>query len=223
MSELKNIADRYERRKSKHTSVTTSSNLFNSYIEAEREAIYEKEIKKRFPLTDKITILEIGAGTGGNIHFIKRIGFKSSNIFANELLKDRIVALKSDHPDITIFEGDATTINTSIKFDIVFQSTVFTSILDTQFKMQLAKKMMSLVKKNGIILWYDFIYDNPANKDVKGIKKSELYKLFETCKTFNFFSVTLAPPIGRRIGRFYNVINKLFPFLRTHIIAVIKC
>lgn len=223
MNELEKIAERYERRKKNLPVTTSSSRLFNSFIEQEREQIFEQEIKKTFLEIKNIKVLEIGAGTGNNIRFFKKMGILPHNIYANELLPDRVASLKINHPDIHIFEGDAIGINTSMKFDIVFQSTVFTSILDTAFKQKLANKMKALITKDGIILWYDFIYDNPGNKDVKGVSKKEIFRLFSGCKSFDFFSVTLAPPIGRRVGKLYPIINKLFPFLRTHTIAIIKC
>jgi hypothetical protein len=82
--------------------------------------------------------------------------------------------------------------------------------------------MFAMTKKDGLILWYDFKYNNPKNKDVKGIGKNKIRELFKQAKTIEFHNVTLAPPIGRKVKRFYNLVNFLFPFLRTHVIAVIK-
>jgi len=100
------------------------------------------------------------------------------------------------------------------------QSMVFSSILDTEFRKKVAHKMMVMLDNNGFILWYDFIYNNPGNKDVAGIKKKEIKSLFPNT-TMEFHRVTLAPPVARRIGNFYNCINNAFPFLRSHIITVI--
>jgi len=95
-------------------------------------------------------------------------------------------------------------------------------VLDAELKQRLADKMMDMVKPEGIILWYDFMFDNPRNKHVNGINKAEIKKLFAKGKDIQFNKVTLAPPISRRLYRIYSFINTLFPFLRTHIIAVIK-
>jgi hypothetical protein len=96
------------------------------------------------------------------------------------------------------------------------------NMLDPGFRRELALKMMQMVKADGLILWYDFKYDNPYNKNVKGVTKNEIRKLFMEAGEIKFYSVTLAPPIGRRISTLYNLINFVFPFLRTHLIAVIK-
>jgi len=152
---------------------------------------------------------------------IKRFGFEWSNIYANELLDDRVAILNKNIPNANIYSGDALALKFENSFDVVFQSTVFTSILDFDFKKRLSQKMWNMTKENGLILWYDFKYNNPSNKDVKGVNKREIMELFPDAKKIIFHNVTLAPPIGRRVGKFYNLVNLLFPFLRTHIIAEI--
>ena len=46
---------------------------------------------------------------------------------------------------------------------------VFPSILDDSFQQKLADRMWALTKPGGGILWYDFIYNNPRNPDVRGV------------------------------------------------------
>ena len=73
-------------------------------------------------------------------------------------------------------------------------------------------------------MWYDFIYDNPKNKDVNGIPLKEIKELFPEAK-IQYWSLTLAPPISRLITKIhpslYNIFNA-FPFLRTHILCWIE-
>ena len=89
-------------------------------------------------------------------------------------------------------------------------------------KKKFAKKMLDLTKPNGIVLWYDFIDNNPNNKDVKGVSKKEIKQLFSAASKIHFYAVTLASPIGRRVGKLYTIINNLFPFFRSHVIAIIE-
>lgn len=222
-NEAQNVIDRYERRKANPVPVNSGNFYFSHYIQAERELKYLEIIKSRFSSLDEVRLLEIGAGIGANLYFFKRIGLSWEHIHANELLSDRYLILKETFPGIHTYEGDACEMDESLNnsFDIVFQSTVFTSILDAEFKQKLADKMWALLKPNGIILWYDFAFDNPANKDVKGIKRKEIKELFKASKNSTFSKATLAPPIGRRVKRLYPFFN-LFPFLRTHLIGVIE-
>jgi len=79
--------------------------------------------------------------------------------------------LKDAHPDIHLLEGNALDIQNVDPFDIILQSLVFTSILAQTFRNELANKLFKLLKANGIILWYDFVYNNPRNPDVRKVSK----------------------------------------------------
>jgi hypothetical protein len=79
--------------------------------------------------------------------------------------------------------------------------------------------MWRLTKPLGMILWYDLRVNNPGNPDVRGIGVQEIRELFPRASGFEYKRVTLAPPIGRRVGRLYNFLN--FPFLRSHILAAV--
>jgi SAM-dependent methyltransferase len=215
MNEPEQVRERYARR----GDIPERADFFRNVV-AERDEIYGRVMKQKFGDLSKLTLLEIGAGSGSNTSFFHALGLPWKNIHANELLDERIAKLKKNFPEIHIHPGDACRLESSNRFDVVFQSMVFTSILDLQFKRKLASKMLDLVKPGGIVLWYDFRYNNPANKDVKGISVEEIVQLFPVEK-IDLYRVTLAPPIGRRIGRLYNLVNAIFPFLRTHVVAVI--
>lgn len=222
-NEIDNIKARYEARK--HSDVNklySSGNYYNNAVVAERNKIYFHFIQNKFQHIHNLSLLEIGAGSGGNLYGFLSMGFQLKNMVANELLDDRVEVLKTNFPELEIHPGNVLDANFKRQFDVVFQSTVFTSILDKALKQQIANKMLELVKPNGIILWYDFIYDNPNNKDVKGVSKQEIRQLFAKASKITFKKVTLAPPIGRRVGKLYGLLNGLFPFLRSHVVAVIE-
>ena len=102
----------------------------------------------------------------------------------------------------------------------MFQSTVFSSILNQSDRVNLANRLWSLLKPGGVILWYDFIYNNPKNKDVRKVTKKELKKLFYEASLFDLKKITLAPPVGRKVKRFYKLFN--VSILRSHILVLIK-
>ena len=223
MNEIDEIKRRYKKREKNKSAFSTKGNLsFEINKNREREKRYEEIIKKWFSgTTSDVKFLEIGAGDGKNVNIFKSFGIKSENIWTNELIPDRIETIKKRHNDIHVLEGNALEINNIGPFDIILQSLVFTSILDQKFKNNLAQKMYELIKSNGIIIWYDFVYNNPRNPDVKGVSRKKIKVLFPGAN-ISFCKVTLVPLLGRRLGRFYNFINYLFPCLRTHVIAVIK-
>ena len=153
MNEIEEIKKRYEaRKKNMDQSKYDSKNYYINSIVREREILYKQIITNHFNQLNTLKMLEIGAGNGGNINAFRNFGIPANQIVANELLKDRIEILKLNYPESTTIEGNALDINEDYKFDIVFQSTVFTSILDDEFKKKLAKKMLDFTKPNGIVL-----------------------------------------------------------------------
>ncbi len=109
-------------------------------------------------------------------------------------------------------------------FDIVLQSTVFTSILDLTMKQQIAHQMIRVLKPEGMILWYDYFIDNPRNPNVRAVKQREIRRLFPGT-AIDLHRVTLAPPITRLVApRSWLVCHllELFPWMRTHYLGVIR-
>jgi len=168
-------------------------------------------------------VLEIGCGSGQNLLDFLRFGFRAENLVGNELLADRVEEARRRLPQsIPILEGNALELDLpENSFDVVFQSTVFSSILDAGVQKALASQMWRWVAPQGGVLWYDFTYDNPRNPHVRGVPVREIRTLFPnghlTC-----WRITLAPPLARTLTRvhpaLYSVANAL-PFLRTHVLC----
>jgi SAM-dependent methyltransferase len=226
MNEIQNIKNRYQKR----DSISWKYNLIEPWIyksEQGKETGLIKWIKtcSILPLKDK-TLLEIGCGNGGNLLQFIRLGFLPENLTGNELLKARFLDARNKLPEkLKIIQGNALNLELGEnRFNIVFQSMVFSSILDEKFKVELAKKMWGWVRKGGGILWYDFTYNNPWNKDVMGIPFNKVREYFPE-GSIKKWKITLAPPLSRVVTiihpSLYDALN-LFPFLRTHILCWIQ-
>jgi len=120
------------------------------------------------PLAERNAI-EIGCGTGGNLLELIKLGFRPQNLIGNELLADRLAAARARLPELVrLLPGDANQLELPDgSFDVVIQSTVFTSILDLEFQAKLARRMWGWLRPGGGVIWYDFIFDNPRNPDVR--------------------------------------------------------
>lgn len=150
------------------------------------------------PLANR-TVLEIGCGAGEWFNTFSRLGLPAQHQFGIELDSARAADAKATFPLASIVNGDATRLPwPNASFDLVFQSTVFTSVLEAQMKQQLASEMLRVLKPGGAVLWYDFVYDNPFNKQVKGVSVREVKRLFGA-RASRFYRTTLAPPLARRL------------------------
>jgi len=168
-------------------------------------------------------VLEIGCGSGSNLLRFVRMGFRPQNLVGNDLLADRLHEAETILPSsIRLIPGDAAGMECSEQsFDIVCAFTVFSSILDDGFQNRLATKIWQFVKPGGGVLWYDFIYNNPANPDVRGIPIRRVRELFPHSRP-RIRRITLAPPLGRLITRLHPALYTIFnlvPLARTHVLC----
>ena len=171
-------------------------------------------------------VLEVGCGYGDNLLQFIRWGCTPDNLVGNELLEQRCTEARRRLPQgVRILQGDAAALDLPPEsFDIVLQSTVFTSILDDDFQTQLAQRMWSLTAPGGLVIWYDFAFNNPNNPDVRGVPRQRIRELFPDGK-HRYSRITLAPPIARLLTRvspaLYSVAN-FIPLLRTHLFCVVE-
>lgn len=174
----------------------------------------------------RVRLIEVGAGSGGNLLELLRAGFAPENLTGVELLDERVEVARHTLPQALRFEaGDATALVIEpASQDVVFQSVVFSSLLDRTFQLRLAQTMWRWLKPGGAVLWYDFTYNNPSNPDVRGVPLARVRELFPEA-SIRSQRVTLAPPIARRVAAVHPSLYTLFnmlPLLRTHVLCWIQ-
>ena len=168
-------------------------------------------------------LLEVGSGGGGNLLELLVLGFLPEHLSGIELLPERHAAARARLPAALILTcGDASAADVAdASLDIVFVSTVFSSLLDDAFQQRLAEAMWRWVKPGGGVLWYDFTVDNPRNADVRGVPLSRIRSLFPAAR-LEHRRVTLAPPIARALCGVHPILYPVFnalPMLRTHVLG----
>lgn len=168
--------------------------------------------------------LEVGFGNVGWLTELIGWGVSESNLHGIELNAARAARARQILPVADLRIGDAVELPwEEHRFQLVVASTLFTSVLDNDVRRLIADEIVRVLQPGGALLWYDFAYNNPRNKNVRGIGRSEIKKLFPVLRG-KIRTVTLAPPLTRLIApRWWTLATFLesIPLLRTHLIAVL--
>jgi SAM-dependent methyltransferase len=218
-SEADAVAERYARRDDRDLYSMLRPEVLLASQERQRKLV---DLLRRCALVapSRLRLLEVGCGMGGNLLELLHLGFDPANLVGNELLPQRAARARIVLPEATaIHEGDALNLPFEpASFDVVYVSLVFSSLLSDDFQTRLAARIWSWLRPGGGVLWYDFVYDNPSNRDVRGVPLSRVRSLFPRADLM-VRRVTLAPPVSRRVCRLhpfaYHLLNAL-PLLRTH-------
>ncbi len=186
--------------------------------ERQREIARLLSIHGFYPLQDR-RILDVGCGSGYELSRFVEWGAVPENLYGVDLLPYRIDTAKRRFPDIHFQQGNAEKLDfDTTYFDLILLFTVFTSILDDGMMQNIAAEVNRVLKPGGAVIWYDFRYNNPRNPNVRKMTKRMLIELFPGY-SLDFRSITLLPPLARRLGYSTHVLYPLLMnvhFLRTH-------
>jgi ubiquinone/menaquinone biosynthesis C-methylase UbiE len=153
-------------------------------------------------LRDK-TILDVGCGGGQGLVDFESWGARRQNLAGIDLLDESArlarARLGTGERAADIRAGNAAELPWPDEtFDIVNQSTMFTSILSDALRKAIADEMVRVARPGGVILWYDFRVNNPVNQHVRRVGAREIRSLFPGCEV-HLRLITLAPPVARRL------------------------
>jgi SAM-dependent methyltransferase len=170
-------------------------------------------------------LLEVGCGTGANLLEFLRMGFRPESLRGIELRPESARQAQTVLPgSVQIAIGDALEAASFVgagSQDVVYQSTVFSSLLDVATQQKLAAMMWAWTRPGGGVLWYDLRINNPRNPDVAGLPLTRVRQLFPE-GLLRVRHITLAPPIARFVTRLhpglYSFLNAS-RVLRTHLLV----
>ncbi len=218
-SEPQAVAQRYARRTASERYSMLRPDVWQTLQERQR-ALLSLFTRLGWRELDALSVLEVGCGSGGNLLELLQLGFTPQHLAGVELLPERFAQARARLPaGVTLWVGDAAALDLPAEsLDIVYASTLFSSLLDAGFQERLAASMWRWVRPGGGVLWYDFTHDNPQNPDVRGVRLRRIRSLFPNA-AIDARRVTLAPPIARRVAPLHPSLYTLFnlvPWLRTH-------
>jgi SAM-dependent methyltransferase len=222
------VAERYARRQAGDRYSILRPEVILSTQEWQRQMVFMLGTVCGFTDPDlrRLRLVDVGCGYGAHLLDFLRIGFAPENLCGIELLPDRASFARHKLPAaVAVHQGDASAADLApASQDIAFQSVVFSSLLDDRFQQALAERMWAWLRPGGGVLWYDFVYDNPSNRDVRAVPLRRIRELFAQGH-IESRRVTLAPPLARAVCRIhpslYSVFN-MVPLARSHVLAWIR-
>jgi ubiquinone/menaquinone biosynthesis C-methylase UbiE len=172
-----------------------------------------------------LRILDVGCGTGATLRQYLEYEADRERMWGIDLLPEFVEKARSASFNLQVVCGSASKLPfADSRFDFVSQFMLFTSVLDPAMKIQIAGEIDRVLTPGGKLLWYDFAFNNPSNPDVRGIQLAEVHRLFPGY-SMTSRRITLAPPLGRAIGRLgptlYYLTSKM-RFLCTHYLCLLK-
>ena len=169
----------------------------------------------------KARVLDVGCGPATVAVAAQAAGVEASWTGV-DLLADSIETARRRAPFGTWVEASADQLPfASGSFDVAVASTLFSSLPTRDLENAAALEVARVLSPSGYLIWYDLRYDNPRNPAVHGIDRSDLRLLFPGW-SMELRSITLLPPIARRLGFAVPVaypVLEAIPLLRSHLIG----
>ena len=221
---IKHVYETYRQSSVVHRQWSTA-NPGNQAILRERKQAEQQLLHQAgfLPLHDH-RILDIGCGSGRVLAGFMEWGAQPENLYGVDLLPERIDHARQHYPQLDFSTANAEQLNfPDAHFHLLLLYTVFTSILDTTMAHNVAHEAARVLKPGGAILWYDFRFNNPRNPHVRAMTRTKIHTLFPDF-THHLQTITLLPPLARRLGRLTPTLYPLLahlPILRTHYLGLL--
>jgi ubiquinone/menaquinone biosynthesis C-methylase UbiE len=200
------------------------SNAGNRRSSAARDAELVRLVLRSASSDAASSILDVGCGNGrfAGLLLEQRVPLKVTGI---DLLPDRVRTARERVPEADFVVGSADEIPfPDSSFDAASAITLFSSVPSLTMESAIAREIDRVLRPGGSLVWYDIRYKNPWNRRVHGVTTRHLEALFPGW-SMEVHSITLLPPVARRLGRLtsvgYPALHSL-PILRSHLIGTLR-
>lgn len=216
-------AERARRLPADFYSLMKPGNLYRS--QRRERALVALLAAEGFADLDQVTVLDVGCGMGDDLRQMLRYGARSEHLVGVDVLSDRLSRARdlSPHLRFELIDGGALPF-ASGTFDLVMQSTVFSSIVDPHVQERLAAEMLRVLAPGGAIVWYDMRVTDPRNPNLVPMTRERIAQLFPGC-ALRLSPQTLIPALSRRLAPLSWTLCRALealPPLRGHLLGVIR-
>lgn len=193
----------------------------NLFISQGRERAWLRLlVEAGFADLSQARILDVGCGAGSDLRRMLDLGALPEHLHGVDLLSERLERARHLAPHLHFELADAQRLPfADDAFDLVMQSTAFSSIVDPAVRSRVAQELRRVLRPGGAILWYDMRVTDPRNPDLVPMTAAEIARLFPDFAR-RLIPVTLLPPLARRLApRAWGLSTLLeaIPPLRTHL------
>lgn len=129
---------------------------------------------------EEARVLDFGCGAGGWLRLLVDLGATPDNLTGMDISESRIATARAANPAIhwQVVEGGSIPA-ADAQFDLVLQTTVFSSILDERVSDGLAREMRRVTRPGGLIFWADLLTGDPGR--LKPYPIEQVRRLFPDC------------------------------------------
>ena len=170
-------------------------------------------------------VLDIGCGSVGSLAEMMALGAQSQHLFGIDARWDHLDTAKRRLPRVQVQQGNGERLDwPDGHFYLVLLFTVISSSLDPGTAGRVASQASRVLAPGGAVLYYDFRYDNPRNRDVRGVTKRDVLALFPHLQVY-LSTITLLPAVARRLGWAASTLHPLLaliPPLRIHYLGLLQ-
>jgi len=198
----------------------------NLLMVQERERILARLLRRSgWENLESLKGFEAGCSTGYNLRMLVQWGARPEHLAGMDLDGEAVDYCRAHAPEIRVHSGSADAVpEADGTFDIALAFTLFSSVPDDAVSRGIAGELIRVTRPGGQILVYDMRRRNPANRSVHPVSRDDIRRWFPRCQV-RALSLTLAPPIARRAGRWapwlYGPLSAI-PWLRTHNLYIVR-
>jgi len=169
-------------------------------------------------------LLDVGCGDGSFLRRLVSWGADPTRLSGVDLLPDRVATARRIDPCLRVQQADASVLPfPADSFDLVWQLTVFSSILDDAMRRAVAGEMVRVLRPGGLVVSYDFRVARDR-RNTRPLRTADLTALFPGFQA-DTRRVTLVPPLVRALAARSWLLCELLeavPWLRTHELVVLS-